>query len=398
MSDPVEGLDLLQRGAWRSDGGFQSDIQKGCCNRGARKVWLFVGLAVAAAGAAVLITGAFVGWYKSSSSSSASTTSSLPAVKPPVAAAAPSGLGGNRTALSSSGGARPRLQALNPNDVKDRFFNAAGGPTELWALLDGVDGRTREVNERIDQFEACYARHGAVPPLPYTIRVWSANETMYATCKDVWSATGNITNVTGFIMFGRVNDTFYLYEYGGETAMASRVTLAPGPSYNTSTTNVSALVAAFGAGATAGADAVVDQVELWYSVGMLNTNGSHAVVHVLARPRVPVFEMAAAGAGIGFCGAQLRGTNATMFVTGSVDGPACAATDTVCTLANDTSVTTTCDADVTEFELVPLGRVEYTGHNASQYPGGGANNVHLTVLGTDDDTYFGPVVPLEGLA
>lgn len=276
-----------------------------------------------------------------------------------------------------------RLAALDPAEVVSRFFNPAGGPTELFVLLAGVDGRIGDINRRLSQFDACYGADKNATA--YVINGWSENVTMYAQCADVFSDTPN--GVTGFVMFGRVNDTFYMYEYGGETAMASRVQLV---------TNATAPANAT-ANSTNATVGDVDTVELWYSVGMLNTNGSHAVVHVLAEPRTRRFEMVAAGRGIGFCGAQLRGNNATINITGSA-GPPCAATDSVCTTAANISATATCGADVNTFALTPLGMRAYASYNASYYPGGAGNNVRLTVNGTDDDTYFGPVAPLAGLA
>ena len=339
-----------------------SQTSSGGGSGGCRVSWkLLAALGAVAIALAIFfaVTATQTDWYTSSSSSSASTLA-LPLVKPPVVLAVPSGLNGAAAAAASLRRVRAHLASFDATAVKDRFFSPTGGPTQLFGLLDAVDGRITGINQRADQFAACLARTANVS---HEIPVWSQNATLWMQCGESWG--------TGFLYFARVNDTFYLFENGGETRMLAHVHLAA----NTSATNVTT-------------DAV-ERVELWYSVGLINTNGSHAVVHLVARPAEQVFEMVAAGAGIGFCGAQLRAANGTMNVTGSADGPDCDEVASVCTAANDTTVSATCSAESSAFELVPLGTLAYGSRNASQYPGGDANNVNLTVNGTDDDTHFG---------
>lgn len=319
------------------------------------KAWLVgIGILVIVAVAVVVPSCAVTDWCGLDSSGDTSANV-VPLVKPPVQSAVPTGLNGAATTL-----ARMHLTSFSAADVKDRFFNTEG-PTELFQLLASLDGRIAGINSRASRFSSCL---GTEPTVSIDIPVWSQNATLWMQCGEDWGE--------GFIYFARKNDTFYLFENGGETRMLAHVYLL--------------------ANATAGniTNSSVDYVELWYSVGNLNTNGSHAVVHLLARPAEQVFEMVAAGKGIGFCGAQIRSANGTMNVTASSGDGACDDTASICTLANDTAIEADCSDESKAFELAPLGRLAYGDNAASAYPGEGANNVALTVLGTDDDTHFGP--------
>jgi hypothetical protein len=240
----------------------------------------------------------------------------------------------------------------------------------MFKILDDVDDRIRGINDRLEMGQFGCIR--SIAPVAYTLKGWGGpNVTFYAQCTESWS--GGLG--AGFDMFALVSNTFYMFVSGGETQVAARVTTSGG--------NLSA----------------VSKVEVWYSVGLLNVNGSHAVVRIEAVPgATPVFEMTVAGTGVGFCGAQLRATSATMNVTGSADtGATCGTVDSICSTANDTSVAATCGTDVTDFVLPALGRLAYTGPGgsaleASAYPSTGGN-VFLLASGADD-THFGPISPV----
>jgi len=140
------------------------------------------------------------------------------------------------------------------------------------------------------------------------------------------------------------------------------------------------------------------QVDVWYSVGLINLNGSHAVTQIRAIPgATPTFEMSVAGAGVGYCGAQLKSDNSVVKIVGSTDmGTSCGVTDFVCCNASDVTAVTNCTASVNTFALPALGRLAYTNaggqlQGASDYPGAG-DQVHLAANG-QDDTIFGPTTP-----
>ena len=69
---------------------------------------------------------------------------SLPRVTPPVRAALPAGLAGSPKGLTKGA---PRSLALDPTDMKSRFFTE--GPTSIFRLLALVDSSIGEINARI---------------------------------------------------------------------------------------------------------------------------------------------------------------------------------------------------------------------------------------------------------
>jgi hypothetical protein len=277
----------------------------------------------------------------------------LPAIEPPVKQAAPHGM-----SLASFG-------VDETLEFRNRFFSDEG-PTNVFQILSAVDGRTASIWMRIEQF-SCLDDPDI--DVPYNLTVWGGDAPvqMHAQCAEVLGA--------GFVLVWRSNTTVHLYDRGPETAVAAIVEV------NATTGNAT-------------------RVEVWYSVGLSNLNGSHAVVHIVADPVTRAFEMAAAGAGIGFCGAQLLSDGTVIRLTGSDDrGTTCAEASSVCVQANSLTNTTACtDA---AFTLTPLGRLAYADANgttqgASAYPGGSANSVLLRADGADD-TLFGPSAIPEGL-
>jgi len=278
----------------------------------------------------------------------------IPYVTPPVAAACPSALKGGLSGLSAQPGFR--TQALSTQEIIDRFFNPLGGPTNVFDILLGVDGRIQGINDRISQFAACMSN----TPTAYSLNTtWAASPTFYAQCSETWQVN------SGFDQGGQVGSTTYLYVRGGDAIVAAEL-VGNGTFGN------------------------IDTVTVWYSVGIVNRNGSHAVVMVYAQPAASIFEMSVAGVGVGYCGAQLKSDGVAMNVTGSSDG--CQPVDSVCTSAASLSTLATCSAAVNTFSLPALGRKAYASNPASMYPGGSLNTVTLANSGPDD-TFFGPSSP-----
>jgi hypothetical protein len=315
-------------------------------------------------------------------SGSTTTVIVLPYVTPPVASAAPTVFVVSISTQSNpskfatlSKRFRAQSTGLNPQTVIDRFFNPTGGPSNLFGILKDVDGRVRGINGRLgNEFAACMAS----TPKAYNLTTWGLNTTFYAQCSETWSGPQGQTTTTGFDEWAIKGPNFYLFEGGGETHVAAIL-------YNFNKTGGP------------------DLVRVWYSVGCINRNGSHGVVEILARPKEGVFEMTAAGGGLGFCGAQIKSNNATMNITGSEDMGTCGEIETVCVSAADISQTANCTGDVNVFQLRPLGRMNYsiTGvgcthppcdNGPSKYPGDVKGNVYLTGTGLDD-TFFGPAHP-----
>jgi len=282
----------------------------------------------------------------------------IPYVTPPVAAACPISLKGTG---NIGAGYEFRTQTpLNPQDIISRFFSA--GPTNLFGILQGVDDRVADINSRWNQFSGCSGN----APTAYSLGTdaWSDAPTFYAQCSEYWSG-GN-----GFDQFGQVNDTTYLYVRGGDGIVAAQI-VGNGTFGNT------------------------QSVTIWFSVGIINRNGSHCVGMVFANPSLPIFEMSVAGAGIGFCGVQMKSNGAVLNVTGSADMGTCDATDSSCTSASSITTPATCSLAVDTFYLPALGRKAYTDNvnfGASAYPGGELDTVTLHMTG-NDDTFFGPSIP-----
>ncbi len=342
--------------------------------------WPAVALGLVLVAAVVLGVLGGVGVLTPSSSSSGdtgATLNSLPEVKPPVQASAPRALDANRAKATA------RLASLDVDEIIDRFFNPSGGPANLYDLLDGVDGRIRSVNLRWGLFAACV---NATSYTNVSLAAWTGDVVLRASCAEQWES---LNNFTGFILFSRtaLNDTHYvfdIYERGPETAVAAR------SSYHAVLVNETTREIA---------NLTVDRVELWYSVGLSNLNGSHGVVHLLALPTEGVFEMAVAGNGLGFCGAHLRAEGSVLFSTGSADmGTTCSATDTLCSSVNSTESVSGVNCSGVAYALAPLGRGPYIGPSGTPLGGSAyANNTIVLRANGTDDTLFGPTTLPEGL-
>jgi hypothetical protein len=318
---------------------------------------------------------------QSGTSSSSSSSLVLPLVTPPIEESAPSGLLVDTPSqkrrhqvlderLKRTYTSR-RLLSFTSTDVRDRFFRELGGPTNLWDLLAEVDSRIQGVNQRIEQF-TCFE---TAPRVPYNLTLWlGRNVTLYAQCIDRFTNPNGTANSELFGLYSLTNQSMELYMSMGETMLAAQVTL---DATNLTTANVT-------------------HVRLWYSVGLSNVNGSHAVVEILADVRARVFEMSAAGVGIGFCGARLHSQGSTLTAYGSAEAGACqcASVATVCSQSSDVSVAVNCSETLPTFQLDALGRstveASLCTFNHSLYPVDGPY-VQLSTVHRDD-AYFGPRV------
>jgi hypothetical protein len=299
----------------------------------------------------------------------------LPLVTPPVAGAAPTvfviNINTQNAPRFKTLGKKFAVQAIDPQTVIDRFFNPDGGPSNLFGILKSVDEQIKGINPQLKtQFKVCMNTTATA----YTLSTWGVNTTFYAQCS-LGGTDSTEAAPLPFTQWAIKNKNYYLYNRGSEASVAAII---------------------FNYNATGGPDLV----HVWYSVGETNRNGSHGVVEILARPRTAIFEMTAAGGGLGFCGAQIKSDNTTLNITGSQDmGATCQSQETLCVSAQDIHTTKTCTAASNTFTLRAIGRMRYNvtsanGHKAvngpSKYPH--TPNVYLTGTGFDD-TFFGPRVP-----
>jgi hypothetical protein len=250
--------------------------------------------------------------------------------------------------------------------MRERLFSPS--PANVYTILGNVDMRIKEMNMRADQFPCI----NGTTYVNYTLSTWGDDPVVLrAQCAERWIPHG-------FILVSlNADSTMHLYDRSQEVAVAALVTM--------NMTN-----------------STVEKVEVWYSVGLSSRNGSAGVVHIVAQPNATRFELAVAGRGMGYCGAQMISDGTTVRLTGSEDlGYTCVSTDTVCVSAANISVVVNCTEGVSKFALRPLGRQSYvdasnTTLDASYYPGGANNTVVLRADG-NDTSLFGPSVIPTGL-
>lgn len=290
------------------------------------------------------------------------TALDLPRVEPPVRAATPTSFGGNAARRIAADG-----DAL-AGDFRDRFFNPAGGPTDVFAILANVDARIAEIAAgALERERACLAQE----PVAYTIDVFGESVDLYAQCYRTLSSPGG--GPPAFLQFGQRDGATYLFVTGGAARVAARV--VPDAT---------------------GADVTLDA---WYGVGYTNAQCgtdhtfdgcSYAATRLRAAPAARAFEMTVAGVGVGFCGVQVASDGAVLAGAGSLDhGATCADVATTCVLAVDLATPVPCDG-VDAFALPPLGRQAGAGAHvfgASAYPA----TPTITLDGTATDSLgFGP--------
>jgi hypothetical protein len=263
---------------------------------------------------------------------------------------------------------------LDPSDIRARFFSA--GPTDIFSLIAEIDDRIGEINQRSrDQNVPCLSQ----PPVPYMLTPFGQTVPFYAQCvSHISKPTPSNLN---FFQFGQNDGVFYLYEAIGAEAIGARLTPVAGSSGQYA-------------------------VEAWIGVGYDNATScgsatgfddcSYGMMALKADPSRMYFELAVAGIGFGYCGAQLKSDGLTVYVQGSPDmGLTCADSANVCVSAGDVTMPAMCAS--MSFDLPSIGRAATAGPNgmwgASQNGSAG-----IVLDGTASDSLaFGPSAPTPGV-
>jgi hypothetical protein len=407
-------------------------------------------------------SGAAGGASSGGTSGATYATAHYPLVTPPVRAAAPVGFGGDsmtanglstqhvhlRIVGGPAGGASDAADvvgaaSLDASDIRSRFFGA--GPTDIYSILGAIDDRINGVNAQMQPAPSCLGQE----PVAYPITPFGQAITFYAQCYQSVGSTS--PGDPGFVQFGQMGGATYYYSAIGAAWTAAVLTPAGGGTALDGGADDGDVDAgadpgldgggdaddidgnggnAGGGGINANANPTHDagpvsgtySVRAWSGVGYLNAascgnmNGyddcSYGVIELRADPTAHTFEMAVAGIGFGYCGAQLKSNGNTVYGTGSPDmASVCAPTGTLCVAASDVTTPAMCDDTVTSFSLPALGRVSSIGPNAggpgvdagpdaawapSQYPGISSDSIALE--GTDSDSlHFGPTAPTPGV-
>lgn len=307
----------------------------------------------------------------------------LPLLTGPVKAAAPTALGGTATRASRLI-RRALSDRISASDFADRFFTG-GGPTNIYTILATIDSRITEVNSQSGGSQAACVTQA---PVAYTITPFGSSVTMYGQCY-------RMIGSTGFIQWGVRDSVTYLWVQVGAGNLAAIVT------------------------PTASGYAV----KSWLTVGnagQFNTNnttsanwctiGSYGVMEITADASQTVFEMVAAGTGLGYCGIHLASDGNHIYGEGSADSNTCGANAPICISAADLNQTidiANCSVGTADFTLTSIGRTaahcdDTTGMTAPP-PGGnfGAspypNTPNITLNGGTDSLAFGPTVPTAGV-
>jgi len=303
-----------------------------------------------------------------------SQITSLPEVLPLMLKVTPASLHDSPHAA-----AKMKLQAspLDLEAVRDRFFNAMGGPTNMWNIVQGV-------NDRFLGYSPALSKNNctSLTPVAYDLGFPGEDVTMYASCYE--GEGGN------YRMFGIHGNYTYFIEHASEGPVAAKVRIGP--------------------------NNLAVEVDIWYGVGLgMNRTGSYAVARIKGDLELNKFEMTTGGWGIGFAGATISTDGSTINVTGCQDNSQ--EVQTVCSSAANISQVAECSEESNTFMLTPLGRQVATqpsscaeAHQpsdcntnsiqgdvipASGYPGGDENVVDVT--GTlDDSVHFGPRTAVAG--
>lgn len=314
--------------------------------------------------------------------SSGGTSGSFPTITPPIKAATPAGFK-NATMLPMDRGVHHLFTSLDISEFENNFF--VSGPTVLFNITSNVDNR-------IQFFNTSTTKSGCLSATPVAYTITPAGQatpiTMYAQCYTTISS--GFTGDPGLIMIGKNNGATYVWDANGAGWVAAIAT-PDGSSYD---------------------------IHAWYSVGIGNgvsgsgggTCGgswddcSYAVAEVSTIAATGAFEMTAAGIGIGYCGVQFASDGTVTWAEGSVDGPSCTSTESLCVLSSDeqTPASGGVCASGTPFSwTTPIGRITGSGpqgaFGASGYPGLSQDNVTLNGTSTDS-VHFGPTSPPSGVA
>lgn len=339
-------------------------------------------------------------------------------MKPSVEAAAPSGFLATSSRRRSS--RRQTTDFSFSAQVADRLF-LGPGPGNIYTLIDSVDGRVSELDRRgADNAPGCMF----ADPVEVSITGFPDETlTMYFQCYEQ-------LNAESFILFGKQDDTIYLFETNALNSVAAYVHLTP----NTATDEYPCCLQVNGGGSscmcveatntcwrtgsggtpiaeeggncrttpsgwsTSNAtnpiiqlvDSDLSQVNIYFGIDA--DDGSAVAYHVEANPQLDIFQGSIAGTGVGFCGAQFASDGDAIKLIGSQDGPAytCKAIEDLCQSADLQTNLTSGECDEIGFTLNPLGRSSFTDTSAnawagSTYPQSGAN----LPLG-DNKVRFGP--------
>lgn len=344
----------------------------------------------------------------------------IPQLKPPVENSTPQGLKEEQTRRVLQQDADFSFSA----QVKDRFFSGMG-PTSVYDLLNRVDTRTREINERSrDSQKECLT----LDPVEVDIPGWPGEDlTMWMQCYDEFE--------TIKMMFGKKDDTIYLYEKDHVVTIMAYIHLEPSDedstqypccyqvggggskctcddgvcsggdncrtipeAWPTTTFNESWVRSGGGFGTLNMAD-----VNIYFSVGGhygQTQSGSRGLFHLEANPKAGRFQATAAGIGLGFCGVQFASDGETVLFHGSQDGVdgTCEATDTLCVSGDLETEYTGSECEGIAFSLPPIGRQacpdflgdhNISGWDESHFPGGELNLVDID-YDELSSVHFGP--------
>ena len=264
-----------------------------------------------------------------------------------------------------------RRTDARPQRHQERFF--ANGPTNVYAILENIDGRIDDINGRTGD---CTTQ----APVAYTVNAWGQTLTAYAQCvTDLQAPPGG---PPGFLEFGTGPDgaTWINVTLAGSTVLAQLTPI----------------------GDATGQYAV----HTWLTVPANTTDctdpfmrGSYGAIELKADESTKAFEMVVAGTGFGYCGAQLRSDGTNVYFTGSTDmGATCNAIESTCGAASDVTMPATCGTSTTSFTLPSLGRMAAPSCNtgASQYPASG-NTVDVGGTATDSVQIFQTTAPAPGV-
>ena len=330
---------------------------------------------------------------------------SFPLVTPPVKAAAPLALRGGSFA-QTGGFVATDAPTISATDVKSRFFDA--GPTNVYGILGAID-------QRISELANGGATHPCLDqePVAFTVTPFGHSVTMYAQCYELM---GGSAGDPGLVQFGQKDGITYYYAAMGPAWTAAVLT----PTTHATSGDAGADASADG-GDDAGADAAATSytVHAWSGVGYNNATScgdksaydgcSYGAIELQADPSTHTFEIAVAGIGFGYCGAQLQSDGTSVFATGSIDMGTCTSVGTVCVAASDLTSAGTCDG-LENFAIPPMGRTSSRGPHSggpgndagpdgmwspSRYPGDSADTITLDGTSTDS-LHFGPTEPTAG--
>lgn len=376
-----------------------------------------------------IITPLLVGTIKTQKRIEESNFYNIPALKPPVEYSAPNAFKldtEERRMLNS----RP-YEFILENELKQRFFTD-NGPSSIYGLLQSVDSRTQSLNSRgIESPRKCLG----MDPVNITIEGWPL-ENLH-----IWVQCYEQLSNDFILMFGRHEDTVYIYERGPATTLVAYISInppndngnseypccyqvngggdkcecntdeeicvntdlnntinggncrtipdawpvpVPGPQTPVNDTNNTLLF---------DPDVDFSDVNIYFSVGgsmSATQTGSRGLVHIQSKPKSNFLQVTGAGIGLGFCGVQFVSTGDKIMVKGSMDGPGgtCLPTNQTCVSSDlETSYPIEECTGSMGFSIVPLGRSSSTDFRGTQgnfeiwekshFPGDTLNNVEI---------------------